>query len=133
MSIAIPERLADLLSWEKKAIANLALVLKDGAPHVTPIWFDYDGSHIIVNTTRGRVKDRVMRRRPTVALAISDPANLYRYLLIWGAVVGESEEGGYEMICKLNDKYHGKYEYPKRPGEVRVTYKIRPERVYPRQ
>ena len=125
---AVPEKFADLLSKEKKAFAHLALVTKDGTPHVTPVWFDFDGTHIIVNTARGRVKDKIMHKHPTVALAIQDPANPYRYMQVRGKVVVETEEGGYDMICHLNQKYHGKYEYPKRPGEVRVTYKILPER-----
>jgi PPOX class probable F420-dependent enzyme len=124
----VPEKFADLLSKEKKAFAHLALVTKDGTPHVTPVWFDFDGTHIIVNTARGRVKDKIMHKHPTVALAIQDPANPYRYMQVRGKVVVETEEGGYDMICHLNQKYHGKYEYPKRPGEVRVTYKILPER-----
>lgn len=130
MSI-IPEKKADLLTWEKKAFAMLGLTMSNGAPQVTPIWFDWDGENIIINTARGRVKDKVLHRRAKVALAISDPADPYRYMQIQGQVVDETEVGGYEQICKLNEKYHGKYEYPKRPGEVRVTYKIRPEKISP--
>ena len=126
----IPDRALDLLSREKKAFASLALVRADGTPHVTPIWFEWDDTYFIVNTARGRVKDRVMRKKPMAALLIVDPTNAYRYLLIRGHVVDETEEGAYDMICRLNEKYHGKYEYPKRPGEVRVTYKILPEYVF---
>ncbi len=124
----IPEKFADLFSKEKKAFAHLALVTKDGAPQVTPVWFDYDGTHITINTARGRVKDKILRRHPRVALSIQDPANPYRYVQVRGQVVEETEIGGYDMICHLNEKYHGKYEYPKRPGEVRVTYRILPEK-----
>lgn len=125
---AIPEKYADLLAKEKKAFVVLALVMKDGIPQATPIWFDYDGTHIIINTSRGRVKDKILKKHPTVAMVIQDPANPYRYLQIRGKVVDETEAGGYDMICRLNEKYHGKFEYPKRPGEVRVTYKILPEK-----
>lgn len=118
-----------LLKRETKAFADLALVLRDGTPQVTPVWFDWDGTYIIVNTARGRVKDNVLKRHPFVALAISSPDNPYRYLQIRGHVVQETEAGAYDMIRSLNEKYHGKYEYPKRPGEVRVTYKILPERI----
>ena len=121
-----------MLARETKAFASLALTLLDGTPQVTPIWFDWDGTHLVINTARGRVKDRVMRRRGKVALAITDPANSYQYIQVRGRVVGEMEDGGYDMICRLNEKYHGKYEYPKRPGEVRVTYTILPESVSPR-
>ena len=126
----IPESAQYLLKWETKAFAYLALILKDGGPQVTPIWFDWDGTHVIINTARGRVKDRALARRAKVALAIPEPADPYKYLQIRGSVVEETEEGGYEMICRLNEKYHGKYEYPKIPGQVRVTYKILPEKVF---
>jgi len=125
---SIPERFADLFSFDKKAFAFLALVMKDGTPQVTPVWFDYDGTHIIVNTARGRVKDKILHRHPDVALAIVDPDNPYRYAQIHGTVVDETEQGGYEMICRLNQKYHGNPNYPKRP-ETRVTYKILPEKI----
>jgi hypothetical protein len=84
---------------------------------------------VIFNTARGRVKDRILHKRPTVAFSISDPANPYRYIQVRGSVVDENEEGGYDQICALNEKYHGRRTYPRRPGEVRVTYKVRPEYV----
>ncbi|HLF02808.1 MAG TPA: pyridoxamine 5'-phosphate oxidase family protein [Anaerolineales bacterium] len=127
---SIPEKAQYLLQWETKAFAFMALSLKDGSPQVTPVWFDWDGEHVIINTARGRVKDKVLKRRGKVALTIPDPVDTYKYMQIRGSVVAETEEGGYEMICKLNDKYHGKYEYPKIPGQVRVTYKIAPEKVF---
>ena len=127
--VEIPEKARYLLKWETKAFAFLALTLKDGSPHVTPVWFDWDGAHIIINTARGRVKDKVLRRKPKVALAIAAPGDLYTYLQIRGQVDSETEEGGYEQICRLNEKYHGKYEFPKRPGQVRVTYTILPEQA----
>ena len=126
----IPERLIDLLSPEKKAFASLALTLADGSPQVTPIWFGWDGTHIILNTARGRVKDKVMRRGGKVALLIVDPNDPYRYLQIRGRVVDEIEEGAFDVICDLNLKYRGDRNYPKNPGEVRVTYKVLPERVF---
>jgi PPOX class probable F420-dependent enzyme len=130
MADKIPEDFADLLTREKVAFANLAVVLQDGTPHVSPIWFDYQDGLIIINTARGRVKDKVMHRHPTVALAISEPAHPDRYLLIRGPVVEETEEGGYEGICDLSLKYRGNRNYPRVPGQVRVIYKVRPERVF---
>jgi hypothetical protein len=132
MNPIIPEKFTDLLSREKKAFADLALVLRDGTPQATPVWFDWDGELIVINTARGRVKDKVLHRHPVVALMIADPANPYRYLQIKGPVVAESEEGAYDQICSLQEKYHGNRDYPRRPGEVRVTYKIKPEKVQAR-
>lgn len=131
MSVVIPERLKDLLTREKKAFACLALVKSDGTPQVTPIWFDYDGTHFIFNTSRGRVKDRIMHRHPDVAFVILDPNDSYRYLQVRGKVVEETEEGGNDRICDLNLKYHGNRNYPLSPDQVRVTYKVLPEHLFP--
>lgn len=125
----IPDRARDLLAPEKKAFASLALILADGSPQVTPVWFGWDGTHFILNTARGRVKDKVMHRGGKVALLIVDPDNPYRYLQIRGQVVDEMEEGAYDVICDLNLKYHGNRNYPRNPGEVRVTYHVLPERA----
>jgi PPOX class probable F420-dependent enzyme len=125
----IPDSHRDLLARDKKAFAFLAVVLADGSPQVTPVWFDWDGTHIVVNTARGRVKDRAMRARPRVALTIPDPHDPYRYLMIRGRVVHETEEGAEDQIRRLNEKYHGRYEFDIPHGQVRVTYKILPERV----
>ncbi len=131
MSINIPERLADLLSREKKAFAFLALVKSDGTPQVTPVWFDFDGTNFIFDTARGRVKDRILHRHPVVAFAITDPQDPYRYIQVSGRVVEETEEGAFDKICDLNLKYHGNRDYPRRPGEVRVIYKVLPDRIQP--
>ncbi len=125
----IPETSRYLLAKETKAFAFLALSLADGWPQVTPIWFDWDGAHIVINTARGRVKDKALKRRAKAALLIMDPADSYKYIQIRGTVVEETEVGGYDMICQLNEKYHGDRNYPKR-AETRVTYKILPERVF---
>jgi PPOX class probable F420-dependent enzyme len=122
----IPDNFLDLLS-AKKAFANIATVMKDGSPQVTPVWFDYTGGKIRVNTARGRVKARTMRKGAAVALAVMDPDNPYRYLQIRGRVVNVTEEGADAHIDSLAKKYLGADRYPnRRAGEVRVTYEIEP-------
>tara|TARA_B100000809_G_C14780058_1_gene402606 strand:+ start:211 stop:609 length:399 start_codon:yes stop_codon:yes gene_type:complete len=128
MSTVIPEKYQDLLSWDKRAFANLALSLKDGTPHVTPLWFDYDGEYVILNSARGRVKDKAMRRSGLVAMAISDPENPYRYIQIRSRVVDFTEEGAREMIDHLSMKYTGGL-YDGYGGEIRVTYKFVPDLI----
>jgi PPOX class probable F420-dependent enzyme len=104
--------------------------MKDGSPQVTPVWFNTDGTHILVNSAQGRAKDKNMRARSQVALAIADPRNPYRYLQIRGRVVVITEEGANGHIDTLAGKYTGvaKYQWHS-PGQVRVTYKILPEHV----
>ena len=71
-----------------------------------------------------------MRRDRRVALSIQDPDNPYRYLAIQGDVVEITENGADAHIDALAKKYLGKERYPFRsPGEVRVIYKIRPNKA----
>jgi len=124
----IPESFKDLLL--KKAFACLATVYADGTPQVTPVWVDYDGTHIRFNTARGRVKDKNLGRNPVVALAIMDPDNPYRYVQVKGRIAEVTEAGADAHIDSLAKKYLGQDTYPyRRPGEVRVIYKVLPERV----
>src|SRR2546423_13902537 len=81
----IPENFLDLLE-QKKAFANLATIMPDGTPQVPPVWFDYTGGMIRVNTAKGRVKARNLREGAPVALSIMDPDNAYRYIQIRGQV-----------------------------------------------
>lgn len=126
MADVIPEKFKYLFT--KKAFGNLGTLMPDGRPQVTPVWCDYDGTHLIVNSAKGRAKDRNMRRDPRVSLAISDPDNPYRYLEVRGTVVEITEQGADGHIDKMAKKYLGVDVYPNRaPGEVRVIYKIAPE------
>jgi PPOX class probable F420-dependent enzyme len=125
----IPETYNDLL--QKKAFAQLATISPDGTPQVTPVWFEFDGRNIVVNTAKGRVKDKNMRRDPRVGVNIQDPDNPYRHVSIRGKVVEITEKGADEHIDKLTKKYTGQDKYPYRgPGEVRVIYKIEPEHAH---
>lgn len=123
----IPDKYLDLLQ-QKKAFAELATVMPDGSPQVTPVWFDYDGRHIRVNTAKGRVKARNMAEGSKVALSIMDPDNSYRYVQVRGRVERVTEQGADAHIDSLAKKYLGKDKYPfSPPGDVRVMYEITPD------
>jgi PPOX class probable F420-dependent enzyme len=129
MSAVIPDNFREL--FHKKAFAHLATMMKDGTPQVTPVWCDFDGTHVIVNSAKGRTKDKNMRRNPNVALSIQDPDNPYRYIAVRGKVVDITESGADDHIDRMAKKYRGVDKYPNRaPGEVRVIYKILPDRAW---
>jgi PPOX class probable F420-dependent enzyme len=128
MSDLIPDKYRDL--FEKKAFGQLATLMHDGTPQVTPVWVDFDGKHVRVNSAVGRVKDKNVRRNPNVAISLQDPENPYRYVTVRGKVEEITQDGADAHIDSLAKKYLGQDKYPfRRPGEVRVIYKIRPERV----
>ena len=114
----------------KKAFVHLATRMPSGNPQVSPVWVDLDGDRIVVNSARGRVKDKNMRADPHVALSVVDPDNAYCAVMIQGRVVKITEEGADEHIDRMAKKYLGLDKYPNRtPDEVRVLYYIEPERI----
>ena len=121
----IPPEFQNLLSDQAKAFLFLATTMADGSPQVTPIWFNSDGEHLLINSAKGRTKDRNMRARPKVAVAIMDPQNSYRYIQLRGEIVEITETGAREHINALAKKYLDKDVYPGPPEETRITYKIK--------
>lgn len=115
--------------FEKKVLANLATLMSDGTPHVTPVWVDFDGTYLIVNTVKGRVKDRNMRKNRQVAISIIDPDNPYRYLGIRGRVEEITEEGAKAHLDKLAKKYLN-ITTTKKHKDIRVIFKIKPEKIF---
>jgi PPOX class probable F420-dependent enzyme len=124
----IPAGFRDLLT--KKTFAHLATLMPDGSPQVTPVWFDFAGGFLLINSAKGRIKDKNIRRDPRVGMSILDPDDPYRHLAIRGKVVEISEKGADAHIDALAKKYLGLDTYPNRkPGEVRVIYRIKPLEV----
>jgi PPOX class probable F420-dependent enzyme len=129
VATTIPQNYLDL--FKKPAFASLATLNPDGSPQVTPVWVDYDGTNLLVNTARGRVKHRNLQRNPRVALSISDPENPYRYLGIQGRVTEMTETDADAHIDRMAKKYLNKDKYPFRaPGEARILLKIAPQKVH---
>ncbi len=120
-----PEKYLDLVSNDSKAFLFLATVMRDGSPQVSPVWFSYDGEYILVNTAERRTKERNMKQRPRVAMAIQDPNDPYRYLGIRGEIESYTHEGADEHINALSLRYDGK-PFNIRAGQKRIIFRIRP-------
>lgn len=118
---------------EGQNFANIATVMRDGSPQVSPVWIDHEGDLILVNTAEGRLKTNNVKRDPRVALSIQDAANPYRKALIRGKIVETTNKGAEEHIHKMAKKYMGKEKYPLQPGEKRILFKIEAVRVQPPQ
>jgi PPOX class probable F420-dependent enzyme len=126
--VKIPASHQDIL--KKKAFAHFATLMADGSPQVSPVWVDEQDGYVLINSAAGRVKDKNVRRNPSVAISATDPDNPYRMVTIRGKVVEYTTEGADDHIDKMAQKYMGKDKYPFRtPGEQRVIYKIEPKTV----
>ena len=124
----IPATHLDL--FKKKAFANLVTLMSSGQPQVTPVWVDYDGRYVVINTAEGRQKDKNLQRDRRVALSILDPENPYRYLEVRGHVAERTRDGADQHIDAMAKKYLGKDKYPfRQPNEVRVLYRIEPDHI----
>lgn len=124
MGQEIPPEYLDL--FEKRAFGHLATIMPDNSPQVSPVWIDYDGRFLLVNSIKGRQKDRNMRRDGHVAVEVQDPQDPYRYILIRGMVLEITEEGADEHIDSLSLRYKGTLYPAKDPEHPRVLYKIEP-------
>ncbi len=134
MSNVIPATHQDLV--EKPLYATLATVMADGQPKLSLVWFSYDGQRIIVNTARGRMKEKNMSARPMATILIVDPQNPFRYLEIRGQVEEITEEGALDHIDQSAMRYVGQPKYyggvaPAESAgqEIRVLCKIKPVKV----
>lgn len=124
----IPGTHLDIL--EKASFANIGTVDKDGTPQVTPVWIEYADGYLLLNSAKGRKKDRNLRERPQVAMSIVDKDNPYRYIGVQGKVVEITEKGAVDHIHKLSHKYTGRDYGNLSANETRVIYKIAPEEVW---
>ena len=128
---------AQLEFLDKPVFVTVATLRESGPPHLTVVWASRDDTHVYINSSKGRIKDRNLRARPDVSLMAVNPENPYHWLSIEGQVVEiideEDPERAAEVTAHIDDlgeAYAGKRPYPNRqPGEVRVRYKIEPTRI----
>lgn len=114
--------------FEKRAFGHFTTLMPGGEPQTTPVWVDYDGRCLVLNTAYERQKFRNLVREPRVAVSIQDPENPYRYLEVRGRVVETTTENAERHVDALSRRYLGEQHYPWREtGERRVLLKIEPQ------
>ena len=116
---------------EDKNLAFVATLMKNDSPQITPVWIDLVDGMILVNTAKGRVKQRNVSRDPRVAISIVDRNNPYNMVTIQGHVIEQTTEGADKHIDKMAKKYLGVDKYPfAMPGEERILLKIIPKKIF---
>ena len=123
----IPDSHADLLDWDTKAFAHVATMGPEGEPQSSPVWFDWDGTHIKFSLTTGRQKYRNLQGDKRIAMSIIDPSDAYRYLEIRGELEEVEPDPEIDFISRMAKKYIDKDRYPwHREGDERMSMKIAP-------
>src|SRR5215467_406430 len=114
---------------KEKHLAIIATLMPDGSPQTTPVWVDVepDGSHILINTVMGHLKEKNINRDPRVAVTVVDSQNPWRSVVIRGTVVDKlgPDRGATEHIHMLAKKYLGRDRYPLVDGEIRLILRIK--------
>ncbi len=90
----------------------MAVMGGDGRPNLTPMWFDYDGSTVLVNVAAQRKKVDWIRANGEISIAIVNPANMYHWVSIKCTVAREISEDDPEEGARVTaqlDKIWTKY------------------------
>ncbi len=117
--------------FEGKNLVFIATINPDGSPQLTPVWGNYSGDHILINTAEGRVKHKNVKKDPRVAISVVDNDNPLNMTTIRGKVVEIIPDYDYLHINKLTKQYMGITEYPfKKENEKRIIFKIEPKKIF---
>ena len=90
---------------------TLGLIGPDGRVSLTPMWFDYEGDKVLVNTASHRSKCQWIRDQPCLRVLLVNPKNPYHWMQIKCSVdkeMREWEPGG-EYVTRQLDKIWTKY------------------------
>ena len=114
--------------------AKLATTMRDGSPHVMPVWFVLDGEDIVFNTGKDTAKGRHLLGDPRVAIVVDDETPPFSFVHIRGAAtISEELDEVLRFAIEIAGRYMGAdraEEYGRRngvPGELLV--RVTPERV----
>jgi len=96
---------------DRPITVTLGLIGPDGRIGLTPMWFDYEGDKVLVNTASHRAKCGWIRKNPKLTILIVNPDNAYHWVQIKCTVEREEHEWepGGERITKQLDKIWTKY------------------------
>lgn len=106
-----PDEIAEVLnrpiSQELLArdLTRLAYVAKDGTPRSIPIAFTWNGSEIVMCTSKNAPKLPALRHRPAVALTIDTEVHPPKILLIRGQAELEVVDGIPDEYLQINGTY----------------------------
>jgi PPOX class probable F420-dependent enzyme len=131
LTVQIPDSTQDL--FERPILCALSTVNPDGQPHTVPVWCDFDGTYVRVNSPSATKKSRNMNKGSKVTVLLVDPQNPYHWIEVMGHIVEVKDEaqGARDHINSLSNKYTGNPVYQGNTGN-RLMYFIEPDKVHGR-
>lgn len=93
---------------ESKIPARLAYVWTDGTPRVIPMWFHWDGEHLIFASPPKAPKLKALAKNPKVSITIDDNVFPHKVLLIRGTAKLQTVNGIVPEYAKAAERYFGR-------------------------
>lgn len=114
---------------ESKALAALSTVGPNNAPHVTPMWFQWEDGVLKFSHTTYRQKYANIQQNPQVSVLIVDPADPYNYIEVRGSVdvIEPDPTGAY--LNHLALKYRGEEYGTIQDAKDRVILHLKPRKI----
>jgi PPOX class probable F420-dependent enzyme len=101
----VPDRFNDLL--ESSTLGHLATVDEQCRPQVNPVWFLWDGEHLLISVRATTKKYRNLRRNPSMSISLLDPDDPQRYLEVRGEAADFELYLDLTFVNQLARKYTG--------------------------
>lgn len=117
--------------FDATEFVTLATVQPDGQPQLSVVWVEREGDDLLMSTTTNRQKYRNLERDPRASVLLYPKDNPYSYVEVRGNVT-MTEEGGRELIDRLNQKYTNtpRYTWDDGTDNVRVVVRLSPTKVF---
>lgn len=123
----IPDDLRDLL--DEPNYGALGTVRPDGSVQVNPMWFEYDGEHLLFTHTTRRQKFRNLAANPSMSLMVFDPENPYRYIEVRGRLVEATPDPEGDFYVRLGQRYGNADQQPPPDSADRVVLSMSIEHI----
>jgi PPOX class probable F420-dependent enzyme len=123
----LPEEIKALIRGAN--FGHLATLMRDGAPHLDPVWIDLEGETVLVCSGAGSLKAKNTKRDVRVGLSIVEMGNPYKEAQLRGRVIEQRPDRDFAVIDRISRKYTGKpFPFREKPAE-RLVLVIGVERV----
>jgi PPOX class probable F420-dependent enzyme len=90
----------------------IATIREDGSPQATPVWIDYDGENVLINSAHGRTKVKNIERDPRATVTVLPAEDQQSGYVMVSGPAKIVEEGALEHINMLAKKYLGRTSIP---------------------
>jgi PPOX class probable F420-dependent enzyme len=125
----IPQDMCDLLTQRNNAIVGIDR--PSGGPHLSPVWYLWDGDSFYFRIAKSTAKYRHLKRNTSISLLVNDHTG-FRYLTVYGQA-HIMEVNPADVAAQMVKKYYAPALAPERMPQGQepdvVTIKLRPEKV----